>query len=427
MKLLIFSFFLFLTHLCFAQSRAELEKRRSATLNEISETENILQSVTLNKLESLDRLKLLDKKLYLRNRLIVDLSSEVSSLDNKISDSERMIESLNGDIKRIKSEYSHMIYLAYMNRGRNDKLIFVLSSRDFNQAYKRIKYLKQYSEYRKRQISIIHGVQSTLNVQVSDLDLTKKDKIHILSIQEKEVSKLKVEQDEKALLVSNLKTKESSLSKKLKEQNRLAEKLKDEIEKIIREEIEKAKALVIAHEKAEKAKEQRAKSKLKRNSKDISNLKSPSLSPLKSPSGDILLTNNFKENKGKLPWPTDKGIVTQPFGDYHHPIYKNVKMSNNGIDISTGQNSDVKAIFEGDVVRAISISGLNYVVIIKHGNYYSLYQNLSNINVQQGDKVKTHQTIGRVFSDSDSRASVLHVEIWEELKKLDPEVWLTRN
>jgi septal ring factor EnvC (AmiA/AmiB activator) len=393
----LFFYFLIITFctVSFGQSKSELEKKRNSTLKEIEETENILNTVKQSKNESVEKLNLIDKKINLRNTLIVNLSSEVNVVNRKITELEKATNSLGSDIKNIKAEYARMIYLAYLNRAHSNKLMYILSSNSLNQAYKRIKYLKQYSEYRQKQILIISSVQVSLNSQIAELESKKKEKVLLLSSQEKENKNLKNELDEKTKTINVLKLKESELNKRLKAQSKRAEKLAAEIDNIIKAEI-------------------KAKGEAEKVSKKIS-------------LDDTHLSNNFRDNKGKLPWPTDRGVITRGFGKYRDPIYKNVELESLGIDISTVANSDVHAIFEGQVTDKFLISGYNYAVIINHGRFYTVYQNLVDVRVNKNDKVKTKQVIGKVFTDSESKSSILHVQIWDLRKVLDPEMWLTRN
>ena len=390
--ILVFVLFCLSAH---TQSRGELEKKKANTLKEIAETENILNSVKQNKTESMDVLGLLDKKIELRNNLIVNVSGEIKNVDIKIVELEKLTESLSSDIKKIKSEYAKMIYLAYLNRQPYNQFMFILSSNNINQAYKRIQYLKQYSEYHRKQIGVIKSVQNTLSNQILELEGKRKEKYNLKRSQEKENVNLKSEMDEKAKLVNNLKLKENALSKKLREQTKLAERLQREIANVIKLEL-KAKAAVEKKSKGGVYKE-------------------------------TVLSNNFRENKGKLPWPADGGVITRGFGEYQHPIYKDVKCQSLGIEISTNAGSNVHAIFDGEVVSILDILGMNSTVLITHGNFFTVYQNVVDLKIKKGDKVKINQVIGKVFTDLNSKMTVLRVQIWEEKKNLDPELWIHRN
>lgn len=394
MRVFFLFLFFFVSCLSYAQNRAELEKKRNATLQEISETESLLEKTKQSKTESLEKFNLLDRKIVLRNKLIDNLNFELVEVDNKVTDLEKVTNLLGKDVSNIKKEYAKMIYLSYLNRGDLNSLMYILASKDLNQAYKRLVYLKQYSDYKRKQINIIKGVQNTLFSQILELENTKKVKAKLLGSKEKENINLKNELEERSISVANLKRQEFELIKKLKEKNRIADKLKIEIENVIKSEIKT-----------------RANTK-----RDVA---------IKLNNSDAVLSKNFRENKGKLPWPTDNGVVSNSFGE-HSTIYKGVKMTNNGIDISTTADSEVRAIFDGEITMVKFILGANYFVLIRHGNFITVYLNVIDVKVKIGDKVKVKQPIGKVYTDRDSKSTFLHVEIWEETKILDPEIWLKR-
>jgi murein hydrolase activator len=423
-----------------AQNRAELEKRRNNTLKEISETENIISTIKQSKTESIERLNLLNKKISLRNKLIGNLTNEITEAESKVGELGKQTESLSEDIRNIKIEYGRMIYLAYLNRGENNQLMFILASKDFNQAYKRVKYLKQYSDFRQKQIAIINGFQKSLGDQIVELQAKKLEMVTLLKSKETENANLKSEMDEKTKLVSSLKTKEHSLRKKLQVQNEMAVQLQDEIERIIKAEIKakadaaaarvaaaaaamakaKAKAIAVKAPKANKANKTVG-------AKSVATVTpAPVNSPVYS-DDEGKLTSNFRENKGKFIWPTERGVITRPFGEYRDPVYKELKHPNNGVDISTVPGSEARSVFNGEVSGIYNFAGTNYMVLINHGKYFTLYQNLVHVSVKRGDIVHTKQSIGKIFTDESSQSTVLHIEFWEGMNKLDPEIWLSRN
>lgn len=395
MKFVFLSILACLSYLGFSQSRVELEKKRNLTLQEISETETLLEKIKHSKTESLEMFNLIDRKINLRNKLIENLTIELGEVENKIGELDKVTNSLGKDVINIKKEYAKMIYLSYLNRGELNGLIYILASKDMNQAYKRLVYLKQYSDYKKKQITIIKGVQNTLFAQISELEARKKEKATLVFSKEKENSNLKNELEDRNKSVLNLKKQEVDLNRKLKEKNRIAEKLRNEIENVIRSEV-------------------KSRSTTK---KEVA---------VKLNSSDVALSNNFRENKGRLPWPTDNGVVSNSFGEHRNPIYKEIKITNYGIDISTSPDSEVRSIFDGEITMVKFILGANYFVLIRHGNFITVYLNLVDVKVKIGDKVKIKQSIGKVYTDVDSKSTILHVEIWEERKNLDPEIWLKR-
>jgi septal ring factor EnvC (AmiA/AmiB activator) len=386
-------------------------------LKEISETENVLSEVQKNRNESLDLLDLIDKKISIRNNLIDNINKDLTKVDYNINELELQINALNSDILKLKREYANVIWKSYLNRQKINQFMYILSASNFNQAYRRLKYLKQYSGYRKRQIKAIQDVQLDLTKKITELDLQKSEKTQLLSKVESENKSLSKEQDEKKVLVNNLKKKEKELLSKIRENNRAADKLKNEIERLIRKEIEDNNSRIARKSKSKASKSTKETYASKSSSSVIS-----SLTP-----EDLALSNSFKENKGKLPWPTERGIITGYFGERHHPVYKTLVIRNYGIDISTVEGSEVRAVFDGEVRGVIPILGANYSLLVRHGNYYTLYTNIIDVKVKSGDKVKTKQLLGRVFTDRLSNATILHIELYENLNRLDPQVWLSKN
>jgi murein hydrolase activator len=422
--LLLFFFWILFFFPTYGQTRAELEKQRLSMLNEISETENILSNVKKNRSESLEALELIDRKIETRNKLISNISNDISKVDIIIKDIESQVGTLNGDILTIKKEYARVLWLSYLNRQKLNQWMYILSANDMNQAYRRMKYLKQYADYRKRQVKAIQNIQTDLGKKIVELDKQKNEKSILLSKAESEKKLLNNEIANKTDIVNSLKKREKELSAKIKESNKLAEKIKSEIENLIRKEI--------AENKARMAREAKANAKIAKRAKSLKVTKSVNTEKVNTPipilsTDDAALSSSFKENKGKLPWPTEKGIITGYFGERNHPVYKNVILRNNGIDISTVEGATVHSIFEGEVRCIIPILGANYSVLVRHGNYYTVYTNIIDVRVKAGDKVKTKQTLGKVFTDNTSNATILHVEVWENLNRLDPQLWLNKN
>lgn len=238
----------------------------------------------------------------------------------------------------------------------------------------------------------INEIRTNLTIKKRTLEITKGNKQILLKDKEKELAKLDLEKNSQREEFDKLVKKESQLRKELAQKLTIARKLQSEMEAIIKSELAKKKAEV------PKAREE-----------------------------NRVITGNFKDNRGKLPWPTDRGVIVNPFGEQNHPVLKGVVVQNNGIDISTYSKAKVYSVFEGEVKRVFSFLGANYTVIVRHGEYLTLYQNLSNVSVKPGDKIKARQELGSLFSESNSKTSVLHLEIWEESNKLNPELWLSKN
>jgi septal ring factor EnvC (AmiA/AmiB activator) len=392
--LIFFIFFNFNT--VEGQSRSDLEKKREQTKKDIEQTNHLLAATQQDKSSSLSKLVLLNKRIQLRNEVISSLSDEIDRLQNRINNNEFVVNSLEEDLLRLKRNYAKMIYYAYKNRDKYTQLMFILSAKDFNTAYKRLKYLQQYTKFRQKQAKVIQAVQSVLNTTIIELQKSKEDKLALLDEKKHETEILNIELGQQKRLVTDLQKKEKELKLQLAEKEKIANKLESEIER-----------LIALEAKAKKGK-----------SNDIYSSLTPE---------EKLVSDDFQKNKGLLPWPTSTGVITGIFGEHDHPVLKGIKVRNNGIDISTRKGAEVRAMFKGEVTKVLAILGANYTVIIRHGNFLTVYQNLVDVTVKSGDHVNTKQVIGKVYSGANENASILHLEIWEELNKLNPADWLAHQ
>lgn len=399
-----YNFFLYSIFFCwflfpstgFSQSRSQLEKRREETQKEIAMTTRLLKEAQSDKENTIEKLNLIKRRIDLRNQVINDIELEISTIDKQIRDNEEIVLSLENDLKRLKDEYARLIYYAYKNHKSYDRLMFIFSARDFNTAYQRIKYLQQYTAYREKQADVIVAIQNVLNKKLVDLQISRENKVNLRNEQAKETTILEVELSQQDILIRKLKSKEKELLEALKKSESIARKLENEIEALIAAEAAKPRT-------------------------GSGNNMYSRLTP-----EEKLISDDFKNNRGRLPWPTKTGVVTGTFGEHNHPVLSGIKIRNNGIDITTDDNSEVRAVFGGVVTKVLAILGANYTVIIRHGNYLTVYQNLVNVRVKAGDLVVTKQLIGEVFEEASKGGSVLHFEIWQELNKLDPQEWLSR-
>ncbi len=382
-----------------AQSRQKLEEQRKKTLQEIEETSNFLKETQQSQKESLEKLNLLTTQVEQYGRLINGISAEISYADRQIGETSLRVRQMSNEVDKLKSEYAQMVYHAYKNRGRYNKLVYVLSAKDFNEAYRRMKYFQQYSEYRKQQVTEIVATQKRLKETMDQLAEQKVGKEKLLAEQRKESKKLESVKSDQNKEVDRLKSQERKLRNQLAEQQREAQKLQREIEKLI-------------------AAETKKRQKTSSSPKNLYDNLTPE---------ERLVSNNFKDNKGRLPWPTEKGIITSYFGINSHPLYKDIKIPNNGIDITTVGSSNVRAIFEGEVTQILRIQGENLIVLLRHGNYITVYQNMIDLSVKRGDKVKFKDVIGKVYTEKGAKTAVLHFEIWEEANKLNPEQWIIKK
>ena len=388
-----------------AQSKKELEKRRQQLQKEIEQTEKKLDETKKIKTGSLSQLAAVRKRIRAREELINVISSEINSLDNEIVESNSDIGSLGQKLQQLKTEYAFTIRYAYRNRGSNDMLSFLFSSADFNQTYKRILFFRQYGEFRKKQRDEILKTQSALTNRVNILEDRKISKEKLLGIQQQEKKKLTDEKKMQEKIVSNMTLREKKLRNELKEKQKSADKLNRMIEDLIRKETAAAR---------KKATASGARS-------------TPNSSVFTLTPESKKLSSDFESNKGNLPWPVEQGIITGDYGRHQHPLWKDVHTNNNGIDISTGKNAETHCIFSGKVSSVFSIPGAGKAVIVRHGEFLTVYSNLENVFVKAGDNVSTRQRIGRVSTDSEEGKTELHLEIWKGNSRMNPENWIARR
>lgn len=303
-----------------------------------------------------------------------------------------------------------MIYYVYRTMNGYSKLMFIFSARDFNQGYQRLKYYQQYASYRRRQVERIESTQLAINSKRRELEEIKNQKLTLIETQEVERQKLNREKLEKAKAVKEFSTKEKQLVATLKKKQQAAQRLEAEISKLIAEEIR------ASEERARKAGKD---SKTGTASTTASKGNTMALTPREQQ-----LSSSFASNRGRLPWPCDRGFISSQFGEHKHPVLEYVKVKNNGIDIMTERGSLVKAVFNGKVSRVMSFASLNKVVIIRHGDYLTVYSNLAEVNVRDGQEVTAKQVIGRVFTNPEEQKGELHFEIWRGKVIQNPEDWL---
>jgi len=417
--LLLFAFLL-LAALANGQSLDELRKKKQKTNEQIKYTTKLLEEAKKNQTKTLNKFKILNKQIELRTTLITGINSEVGVLADFIDQNAWLVASLNADLEGLKKEYAQMIVFAQRNQTNYSKLLFVLSSNSFNQAYKRIVYLRQYTEYRKRQAELIQWIRDLIQVKVSRLQLQRAEKETLLLSKKQEADQLNKEKKQQGQYLTTLQQKQKEFEKKLREQQQIEAQLSNEIQKIVEEEVRKAR---------ERARElARAKEAAKQTGKPAGK---PSAKPAESTSYEMtpeekLASGQFEQNKRRLPWPVERGVITDHFGVHEHPVLKNIQVKNNGVDISTAQGVKARAVFAGEVSRVFMVTGGNMAVIIRHGKYLTVYSNLVNVQVKSGDKVSIKQTIGTIGTDGDDEKTVLKFQIWKENEKMDPEGWIAR-
>ena len=386
----------------FAQNKKELEQRKQKLQKEINETNKLLKETAKSKNLTVAQVDALKKKIRLRQELINTIGREVEGLNNQINTTARDIKNMENKMNQLKGEYANMIRFAQRNRESYQRMMFVFASDDFNQAFKRLKYLQQYSEHRKLQAALIDSTQNQLAHKKNQLELQKNEKSALRDAEQKQKATLEQDKKQQDRVLVNLQDREKKLKKQLAEKQRAKKRLDKAIDNMVRKEIEAAKKKATAAGK-----------------KNVTSANVFSLTPEAQK-----LSTGFANNKGKLPWPVEKGRISGKFGDHPHPELKGIIVKNNGVDIRSSPNSQARSIFDGEVSGVINIPGANSAVIIRHGEYLTVYSNLESVYVKKGDKVKTRQNIGKVYTNADEGVSELHLEIWKGTVKLDPTPWL---
>lgn len=377
------------------QSLDELRKKKEKTHEEIKYTNRLLEEAKKTEKQTLNKYNILNKQIQLRTNLISGINSEVGVLADFIDQNTWLISSLNADLDELKKEYANMIVFAQRNQTNYSEVLFLLSSQSFNQAYKRMMYLKQYTEYRKKQVELIKWIHDLVQVKATHLQEQRNEKETLLQAKKREADKLSKEKKQQGNYLSSLQKKQKDFKRKLQDQQRIEAQLSREIERIIEEEVRKAK----------------------KSGKDTYEM-----TPEQK-----LVSGQFEQNKRRIPWPVERGVITDHFGIHEHAVLKNIKVKNNGVDISTARGSTARSVFDGEVSRVFEINGGNRAVIIRHGKYLTVYSNLVNIRVKSGDKVSIKQTLGTIATDSeDGDKTVLKFQIWKESEKMNPEDWISK-
>ncbi|MDG1476265.1 MAG: peptidoglycan DD-metalloendopeptidase family protein [Vicingaceae bacterium] len=384
-----------------AQNKSDLEKKKKKLQNEIRLTNKLLKETRKNKDLSVDELLKLKSKINSRANLIAAMSSEMRLINKEIAANKNEITTLEQELASLKSEYAKIIYYAFKHRSSYDKMMFVFASKDVNQAYKRLKYIQQYSEYRKRQAVEIVKTQETLGSKISLLNQTNEEKSVLVSLEKQEKENLALEKSEQENIVQKLQGKEQELKDKLKKKEQAKRKLQKAIQRIIEEEIRKAREAA------------------KKNGKTSKGF------PM-TPEA-LKLSNSFASNKGKLPWPVKQGVITGQFGKHPHPVLAGIVVNNNGIDISTTKGATSRAIFAGVVSSVAIIPGEGKVVMVRHGEYLSVYSYMSEVFVSKGDKIELKQDLGVLVNESGKSKTQVHLEIWKGMTKLNPKYWIFRK
>ncbi len=405
----------------FSQSKsAKLKNDKKKIETEIANTQKLLKQTEKNKNASLQQISVLRQQISNREALITTLNTEIFQLEEELALNVKLSQDLSKKLEYMKSDYSRVVYLAYKNRKLIDKVTFLLSSDNFSQMFRRIKYYSVFANNVKRQVELIEKTQEEIRVKNEEIVQMKAEKLALLEGKEVEIKKLELDRTETTKKAQELKQKEKQLASTLQEKQKKRKELDIAIKKAIEAEI------VAANKKKaeEAAKAAKAKSNKNANTSSGSSEKTTAKNEIVLTPDEQLVSNSFVNNKGKLPWPVAKGAKVGDFGSYPHPDVPSVMIENRGIDILVEPNTPVRAIFQGEVTGILDVMGTK-VLMIRHGEYLSVYQNLASVNVKKGDKVSTKQNIGTVAKSSTNNTYELHFEVWKNNVYLNPNQWLS--
>ncbi len=369
------------------QSVNDLRKQREKTLRELEKTGQMLSETKKSEKATLNKLNLLSKDIATRKRLITNINSEIDALNTEMGELSSKRDSLQMVLEGLKTDYANLVRQTHYQDMMQSPLLFVLRAEDFNQAMRRIRYLQEFQQFRKEQVARIQNTQTEIDIQSELLESNRVEKEQTLTIHQREKENLARDERKQQNMLQQLKKKEKDLLAQQRKQQKKADDLNRKIEDII--------------------KQQTAKQKGQRMTKE-----------------QQLIAGGFEKNKGRLPWPVEKGVVSGEFGVHPHPTLSKVTVNNKGIYIQTTRGAAVRAVYEGEVTSCFVMGGTS-AVIIQHGNYRTVYTGLATISVKKGDKVKTKQTIGTVYTDPDNdNKTEMFFQVWKDKDIQNPSLWL---
>ena len=374
----------------------ELELQKQRLTNEIKQINTLLFKNTKKKKDVLSEVVDLNLKISVRSQLVNVNNQQANLLTRQIIVNERDIGNLRKELTALKKDYAEMILKSYKSKSSQNRLMFLFSSESLLQAYKRIQYMKQYVSFRQKQGDEIADKTTTLQTLTTTLINQKRKKEGLVSENRKEQQRLEAERKSQEVLVRSLKKRASSLATSIKQKQKKAAAIDREIERLIREAI--AASNKAAGKKSSKAFVLTPEAKL--------------------------LAKNFMANKGRLPWPVEKGVVTQRFGTQPHPVVRTTMIKSNGVTIATSPNAVARAVFEGEVMTVLSFKGSNPTVLIKHGNYITTYKNIGKLYVKKGDNVEAKQAIGEIFTHPQTGKTILQFSVFNEFTPQNPKSWI---
>lgn len=453
-KFLLSLLFVCTTTLVWSQDsqQEKLEQRKAQIQQEIKENERLLQTVKKKEKSAVSVMAIQEKKIALKENLIKTTEKQAKLLSNDMYINQVEINKLKKELKVLKEDYSKMIIKSYKSRSEESRAMFLLSSKNFQQAYKRLQYMKQYTSFRKIQGEEINVKSKELVVYNQKLDVQKSAKQKLIDEKEKERLSLEQEKKEQEKLVNAIKKDKNKIATDIKKKQQEARAIDKQIDRLIRQAIaeanrkaaaerakQKAAATAAAKEKkaaAAAAKELASANKTGKTIKTVVKAveeeepAEEAKKPISSTKIELtpeakIVADNFRANKGRLPYPVERGSITLGFGNQPHPVYKSLMVHNSGVEITTDQGANARAVFDGVVIKVFNSTPVNKAVMIQHGDYFTVYQNLSSVNVGKGDKVSRKQSIGRVRSNGETGKTVIKFLILQNTSYINPAGWLS--
>lgn len=372
-----------------AQSMTDLKRQQKKLQQEMEKTNKMLQQTKRNETATLNKLELIGKNIETQRKLINNLGSEIHALDREMTDLSNKRDTLQSELERLKENYAELVRQSHYAQMKQSPLLFLLASKDFNQLIRRMRYLQEFARYRQEQVGRIENTQHEIDIQNQMLQENKDHKRVAMKEQQRQQDNLTRDEKKQQAMLSELKKKEKDLAAQQQKQQKRVDELNKKIEKLVREQAKKQ-----ATQKLTKEQE--------------------------------LLAGGFKQNKGRLPWPVENGVITGHFGKHKHPVYELVTVDNKGIYIQATNGSKARAVYDGQVSSCFVTSN-TYAVIIQHGTFRTVYAGLSHLNVKQGDNVKAKQNIGTIYSDPEQdNKTELYFQIYEDKDIRNPELWLSK-
>ena len=372
-----------------SESVKELQRKQKKLQAEIEQTNKMLKQTKKDESATMNKLQLLNQNIKTQKKLIHTLDNEITALNREMTRLSNTRDSLQVVLERYKGDYAQMVKQSHYARMQQSPLLFLLASDSFQQLARRTRYLQEFAHFRQEQVRRIENTQAEIDTQNELLETNKADKQAALSSRKREQANLQRDERKEKNMLSQLKSKEKDLNKQIKQKQKKVDELNRKIDDLVRKQAEKAS-------KTSLTKEQK------------------------------LIAGGFEANKGRLPWPVEKGMISGHFGKQQHPVYSQVTMDNKGIYLQTTAGTKARAVYKGEVTSCFMVGG-TYAVIVQHGNYRTVYSNLSKLSVKQGDKVDTKQAIGTIFTDPEQdQKTELYFQIYKDKNIQNPELWIAK-